>query len=85
VRKPLIARTIFLLWLAYCVGSLLWFLHLPKSGGCDGGMCLFGPIMLVYSWGVVGLGLAAPFVVVEVVKSVFETLKSIRSWFKRHA
>ncbi|WP_046246411.1 hypothetical protein [Hymenobacter terrenus] len=55
--KALARQITVSLWLVYCVGSLMWFLHLPKSGGCDGGLCILGPFMLVCSWGAVGVGL----------------------------
>lgn len=71
-------KALIIVWLLYCLGSMLWYLSQPKSAGCDGGLCLAGPALLVYSWVVAAVVLGMPYV-------VFETIKSVGGWLKKRA
>jgi hypothetical protein len=69
-------KALILVWLLYFLGSLLWYLGQPRSAGCDGGLCLVGPALLVSSWVVAAVVLGMPYV-------VFETIKSVGDWFNK--
>lgn len=69
-------KALIIIWLLYCLGSLVWYLNQPSIAGCDGGQCLVGPALLVCSWGAAAIGLVIPYI-------IFETIKLIGGWFKK--